>query len=248
MKMILSGEGREKMNELKIENILSNENNIEENQRNFLQTNIGRAVNTGINVGIRYLLPDIIEDQVIEIKDSFLQNGLKEGIQTAVDASINFGKSALGIVTGKFESVEQMQTAVKSGGIIESISNVINYTINRFVEKGNIPTSIGNTIKNGKDAILNNITQNIENEFKNQISNIEKINKYTENWKNYFNNKDFSGMQREYEKIHIKIKEIVPIENTIKTARVVENLHELIKNNGQKFDLTNEQLELAKML
>lgn len=236
------------MNELKIENILSNENNIEENQRNFLQTNIGRAVNTGINVGIRYLLPDIIEDQVIEIKDSFLQNGLKEGIQTAVDASINFGKSALGIVTGKFESVEQMQTAVKSGGIIESISNVINYTINKFVEKGNIPTSVGNTIKNGKDAILNNITQNIENEFKNQISNIEKINKYTENWKNYFNNKDFSGMQREYEKIHIKIKEIVPIENTIKTARVVENLHELIKNNGQKFDLTNEQLELAKML
>lgn len=248
MKMILSGEGREKMNELKIENILSNENNIEENQRNFLQTNIGRAVNTGINVGIRYLLPDIIEDQVIEIKDSFLQNGLKEGIQTAVDASINFGKSALGIVTGKFESVEQMQTAVKSGGIIESISNVINYTINKFVEKGNIPTSVGNTIKNGKDAILNNITQNIENEFKNQISNIEKINKYTENWKNYFNNKDFSGMQREYEKIHIKIKEIVPIENTIKTARVVENLHKLIKNNGQKFDLTNEQLELAKML
>lgn len=236
------------MNELKIENILSNENNIEENQRNFLQTNIGRAVNTGINVGIRYLLPDIIEDQVIEIKDSFLQNGLKEGIQTAVDASINFGKSALGIVTGKFESVEQMQTAVKSGGIIESISNVINYTINKFVEKGNIPTSVGNTIKNGKDAILNNITQNIENEFKNQISNIEKINKYTENWKNYFNNKDFSGMQREYEKIHIKIKEIVPIENTIKTARVVENLHKLIKNNGQKFDLTNEQLELAKML
>lgn len=236
------------MNELKIENILSNENNIEENQRNFLQTNIGRAVNTGINVGIRYLLPDIIEDQVIEIKDSFLQNGLKEGIQTAVDASINFGKSALGIVTGKFESVEQMQTAVKSGGIIESISNVINYTINKFVEKGNIPTSVGNTIKNGKDAILNNITQNIENEFKKQISNIEKINKYTENWKNYFNNKDFSGMQREYEKIHIKIKEIVPIENTIKTARVVENLHELIKNNGQKFDLTNEQLELAKML
>ena len=236
------------MNELKIENILSNENNIEENQRNFLQTNIGRAVNTGINVGIRYLLPDIIEDQVIEIKDSFLQNGLKEGIQTAVDASINFGKSALGIVTGKFESVEQMQTAVKSGGIIESISNVINYTINKFVEKGNIPTSIGNTIKNGKDAILNNITQNIENEFKNQISNIEKINKYTENWKNYFNNKDFSGMQREYEKIHAKIKEIVPIENTIKTARVVENLHQLIKNNGQDFNLTNEELELAKML
>lgn len=236
------------MNELRIENDILKENSIGENQRNFLQTNIGKAVNTGINIGIRYLLPDIIENQVIEIKDSLIQNGLKGGIQSAIDSSINLGKSALGIVTGKFESVEQMQNVVKSGGIIDSISSVINYTIDKSVDKGNLPTSVGNTIKNGKNAILNNIARNIENEFENQINNIEKINKYTENWKNYFNKQDFSGMQREYEKIHMRIKEIVPIENTIKTARVVENLHKLIKNNGQKFDLTDEQLELAKML
>lgn len=236
------------MDALKIENNISNENLIEEKQRNFLQTNLGKAVNMGLNIGIRYLLPDVIENQVIEIKDSLIQNGLKEGIQTAINSSINLGKSALGIVTGKFESIEQMQNAVKSGGIIDSISNVVNYSINKLVDNGNISNSIGNTIKNGKNAILNNITQNIENEFKNQISNMEKLNKYTENWKNYFNNKDFSGMQREYEKIRAKIKEIVPIENTIKTARVVENLHQLIKNNGQDFNLTNEELELAKML
>lgn len=236
------------MDSLKIENNISNENLIEEKQRNFLQTNLGKAVNMGLNIGIRYLLPDVIENQVIEIKDSLIQNGLKEGIQTAINSSINLGKSALGIVTGKFESIEQMQNAVKSGGIIDSISNVVNYSINKLVDNGNISNSIGNTIKNGKNAILNNITQNIENEFKNQISNMEKLNKYTENWKNYFNNKDFSGMQREYEKIHTKIKEIVPIEKTIKTARVVENLHQLIKNNGQDFNLTNEELELAKML
>ena len=236
------------MDALKIENNISNENLIEEKQRNFLQTNLGKAVNMGLNIGIRYLLPDVIENQVIEIKDSLIQNGLKEGIQTAINSSINLGKSALGIVTGKFESIEQMQNAVKSGGIIDSISNVVNYSINKLVDNGNISNSIGNTIKNGKNAILNNITQNIENEFKNQISNMEKLNKYTENWKNYFNNKDFSGMQREYEKILAKIKEIVPIEKTIKTARVVENLHQLIKNNGQDFNLTNEELELAKML
>lgn len=236
------------MDALKIENNISNENLIEEKQRNFLQTNLGKAVNMGLNIGIRYLLPDVIENQVIEIKDSLIQNGLKEGIQTAINSSINLGKSALGIVTGKFESIEQMQNAVKSGGIIDSISNVVNYSINKLVDNGNISNSIGNTIKNGKNAILNNITQNIENEFKNQISNMEKLNKYTENWKNYFNNKDFSGMQREYEKIHTKIKEIVPIEKTIKTARVVENLHQLIKNNGQDFNLTNEEMELVKML
>ncbi len=236
------------MNNLEVENQITNDVSIENKQRNFLQTNIGKAVNTGLNIGIRYILPDVIEDQVIEIKDSFLQNGFKEGIQTAIDSAINFGKSALGIVTGNFENVQQMQTAVKSGGIIDGISNVLNFTINKVVNSGKIPYALGSAIKTGKNAILNNITKNIESEFENQVNQIEKLNKYTNNWKDYFNNKDFDGMQREYDKIRGKMKEIAPIENTIKTARVVENLHKLIKNNGKNFDLTSEELELAKML
>ncbi len=141
-----------------------------------------------------------------------------------------------------------MQIAVKTGGIIDGISNVLNYTINKVVEKGKIPYDVGNIIKRGKNAILNNITKNIENEFENQVDNIEKLNKYIENWKNNYQNKNFEGMQREYEKIRNKIKEVAPIETTINSAREVENLHKLIKNNGQKFDLTKEQLELVKVL
>ena len=236
------------MNNLEVENQITNDVSIENKQRNFLQTNIGKAVNTGLNIGLRYILPDVIEDQVIEIKDSFLQNGFKEGIQTAIDSAINFGKSALGIVTGNFENVQQMQTAVKSGGIIDGISNVLNFTINKVVNSGKIPYALGSAIKTGKNAILNNITKNIESEFEDQVNQIEKLNKYTNNWKDYFNNKDFDGMQREYDKIREKMKEIAPMENTIKTARVVENLHKLIKNNGKNFDLTSEELELAKML
>lgn len=236
------------MNNLEVENQITNDVSIENKQRNFLQTNIGKAVNTGLNIGLRYILPDVIEDQVIEIKDSFLQNGFKEGVQTAIDSAINFGKSAIGIVTGNFENVQQMQTAVKSEGIIDGISNVLNFTINKVVNSGKIPYALGSAIKTGKNAILNNITKNIESEFENQVNQIEKLNKYTNNWKDYFNNKDFDGMQREYDKIRGKMKEIAPIENTIKTARVVENLHKLIKNNGKNFDLTSEELELAKML
>lgn len=236
------------MNNLEVENQITNDVSIENKQRNFLQTNIGKAVNTGLNIGLRYILPDAVEDQVIEIKDSFLQNGFKEGVQTAIDSAINFGKSAIGIVTGNFENVQQMQTAVKSGGIIDEISNVLNFTINKVVNSGKIPYALGSAIKTGKNAILNNITKNIESEFENQVNQIEKLNKYTNNWKDCFNNKDFDGMQREYDKIRGKIKEIAPIENTIKTARVVENLHKLIKNNGKNFDLTSEELELAKML
>ena len=40
----------------------------------------------------------------------------------------------------------------------------------------------------------------------------------------------------------------MPLENTIKEARIIENLHTLIKNNNQDFNLTDEQRELANLL
>lgn len=50
------------MNNLEVENQITNDVSIENKQRNFLQTNIGKAVNTGLNIGLRYILPDVIED------------------------------------------------------------------------------------------------------------------------------------------------------------------------------------------
>ena len=237
---------------MEIENNISNELNnnidIEVKQNNFLETTIGKAINTGLNIGIRYLLPDLIEDEVIQIKDSILNNGIKEGLRTAIESATKLGKSALGIVTGKFENVNQMQTAVKSGGIVDSVQNLINTAVNKFVNSGKINFSVGNTIKKGTDVLLSNVTKNIENEFENQVNNMEYLNKYINNWKEYFNAKDFEGMQKEYYKINEKIKDVAPIEKTIKLARNVQNLHQLIKNNGKNFDLSNEEIALAKLL
>ena len=55
-------------------------------------------------------------------------------------------------------------------------------------------------------------------------------------------------MQKEFEKIKEKLKELIPTENTLKQARAIENLHTLIKNNGQNFNFSEEQLKLAEML
>ena len=35
----------------------------------------------------------MIEDEIIEIKDSFIENGFKEGIKTAIDSAVNLGKT-----------------------------------------------------------------------------------------------------------------------------------------------------------
>ena len=59
---------------------------------------------------------------------------------------------------------------------------------------------------------------------------------------------NFDGMEREYQKIKERLKETIPLETTLKQAREIENLHLLVKNNGQNFNLTQEQLELAGIL
>ena len=55
-------------------------------------------------------------------------------------------------------------------------------------------------------------------------------------------------MQKEYLKIEKELKQLVPLENTLKNARFVENIHTLIKNKGQDFDLSENEIELAKKL
>ena len=233
-----------------LNNIIEINNNLnnEIEQVNFLETTLGKTINTGIDIGIRALLPDYIEEQVIDLKDNLVKYGLKEGIKKSIDDAINLGKSAMGIVTGNFENISQVQEAIKSGGIIDNISNLLDHIINEVYKKGLINSTISKTIKQGKNSILNNVEKNIENTFNKQINSLEYTKKYINNWKEYFNNKNFIGMEKEYKKIEKEISNLIPIEKTINDVKTIKNIHNLIKNNGQDFNLTKEQLELAEKL
>ena len=231
-------------NKIEIKNDLLNE----KDQKNFLETTLGKTINTAIDIGIRAILPDFIDDQVINIKNNLLKNGLKEGISKTIDDTIEIGKSTIGIVTGNFENKNQMQTAVKTGGIIDGISTLLDSVINKVQSKGLIDYNIAKTIKDGKNIILNNVESNIEKTFTDQIKSSEYTNKYISNWKNYYEEKNFEGMDREYKKIKKELKNLIPIEKTINEARTIENIHTLIKNNGQNFDLPKEVFELAEKL
>ena len=78
--------------------------------------------------------------------------------------------------------------------------------------------------------------------------NIEKIDKYTQNWSKYYEKKDFTNMERQFNKIQKELEKVVPLESVITKARQLENIHNLIKNNGKNFNLTQEELELANKL
>ncbi len=231
-------------NEVELNNEITNN----DEQINFLETTLGKTINTAIDVGIRAVLPDFIDEQVINIKDNLLEYGLKEGITKTIDDAIDIGKSAIGIVTGNFENISQMQTAVESGGLIDGISTLLDTVVDKINDNGVISNSVASTIKKGKNVILNSIESNIEEKFKEQSAEMDNIEKYMNNWKDYFNNQDFDGMEQEYNKIEEILNNLAPLEETISQARVIENLHNLIKNNGQDFNLNSEQLELAGKL
>jgi len=234
----------EKNNQIEINQNIVNENT----QKNFLESTLGKTINTAVDIGIRALLPDFIDEQIINIKDNLLNYGLKDGITKTIDDAIDLGKSTIGLITGKFENINQMQSAIKSGGLIDGISTLLDTVVNQVSKAGLINTNTARTIKQGKNVILNNIENNIESTFSKQYTSIENTNKYIENWKNYYENKNFEGMEKEFKKLQKELKELVPLEKTINDAKTVENLHNLIKNNGQNFELTNEQIELSKKL
>ena len=231
-------------------NFLEQNNNLDitQKQNNFLETTIGKVINTGIDIGLRAVLPDLIENQVIDIKNTLLQNGLKEGINRIAQTAIELGRSAIGIFTGNFENISQVENAIKKGGIIDSTSGLIDGALNLAQKNNMIDNNTASLIKQGKNIILNNVEKNIEDVMTKQIKSLEKINTYSNNWKEFYEKKDFENMEKEYKKLENELNKVVPLENTIKQARYIENIHSLIKNKGEDFNLSQNELDLAKKL
>ncbi len=228
-------------------NILENLN-IENNNNEFFQSTFGQIVDFSLETGLRAILPNSIEDEVINIKNTLINEGLSEAVNKAIDTAINFGKSALGIITGNFENIDQVEMAVKKGGLIDSISNGIDFVLNKIEDFGILPKKITGAIKSGKDVLLGNISEGFKDEFLYQNENLDELEKYNELWKESFNNQDFEQMDIYYKKINGLLEDTMPIENIIQESKNIENLHTLIKNNDKNFDLTDEQIELAKLL
>ena len=182
-------------NQLNNEKNINNNVEIEKEQKNFLETTIGKIVNTGLDIGIRALLPDFLDEQVIKLKDNLFEYGFKEGITKTIDDAIDLGKSAIGIFTGNFENIEQMQSAVQNGGIIDGLSDLLDTVVGKVSQKGLINSNVANILTQGKDIILDNVQSNIEKTFTEQITNSNNINQYINDWKNAFENKDFNTME-----------------------------------------------------
>lgn len=238
------------INNLKNENEIEINNNLENeiNQKSFLETALGKTINAGLDIGIRALLPDFLEDQIINIKDNLFEYGLKDGIKKSIDDAIDTGKSIVGIFTGNFENINQMQEAIQSGGILDSISSLFDTVLNKLESNGKINNTVSNILYQGKDIILNNVEKNIQKTFNNQLDNFNNVENHINTWQKSFDNKDFDSMEKEYNKLKEVSESLAPLEKIINKLKEIDTIHNLIKNNGKNFDLNEQELELIKKL
>lgn len=231
---------------LKLENSNNNlENEIKnsESQNNIISDILQNVINWSIDAGIKYILPDSIENQVIKIKNNILNENVQNKIKQTIDNIIDTGKQKLDIGKKEFNNVEQVEKILKSPDTIKMLSEIVEGILNNK-ELNNVK---GEEIKD-KNYVSKDIENNLEKEIKKQIDSINKVKEYTKDWNKYYDNKDFESMNKTYTKMKKELKNIIPLENIIKETKRIENLNELIKSKGGDFNITKEEMELANKL
>ena len=204
--------------------------------------------NTGLEIGLKAILPDFIEDDVLDIKDKFVQEGFSKGIQEIINKGEDIGKSIQGIFTGKFETVEQIKRLVQTDGILDGASDIIDKVLKSLVNKKKISKSTYNLIKTGKKEILNSLENELEGYYKINEYSLENLSELCQEWKESYKREDYSEMEKNMKKIKQKLNKNLTIETIINEARNLEKIQKYIEEKGSLENLTeNEKILLEKI-
>ena len=223
------------ISEKNLNNQLTNDmknNEISKNQNDFIGNMFKNAINFGVDLGLKSLLPDLIEDQVIDIKNSILEGGFKEGVNTLMKKVNEFKNSITGIFTGNFNNIQEINTATKQGGIIKTVSKGLSKGIDAGVKSGIIPKSIGGILKAGKTTMLNEFSNSLESQMRKEIQKFDILNDLNKKWYDALDQRDFDKMTKYTEKISVLSKDLVKFSNIIEETKKIEELHNFIKENN----------------
>ena len=217
-------------------------------QAKNIKIDIGNLANTGLEFGLRTILPDFIEDDIIEIKDTFIEEGFIDGIQNIIDKAEDIGKSITGIFTGKFETVEQIKRLIQKDGILEYTSDIIDSILKKMLSKKIINKSTYNLIKTGKKEIINSLEDQLEEYYKTDEDSIEDLEKYCNDWKESFKQKDYQSMENTMKKINRRLEKNKILEKTIEEARNIEKIQEYNSKKGSIDNLSEKEKELLEKI
>ena len=227
------------------------ENTKETEQKEFLDTTIGKIVDAGLDFAISTFVPDLIEKPVSNLKDKLLSwdfNKEKETISSGALEQTKKLEENSGKEVDIGNVVANLKDFLKEEKTINSFSKIIDAAIKELVDKDKISSNVSKMLKEGKNAVVEKIKEKIDHELDGQIVYVEELKEQTEKWKNYYQEKDIKNMKAVSKKIDSLMEDIMPIDTILTEAKQIQNLQQLIENNNNQFDLSSTQLELAKML
>lgn len=217
-------------------------------QTKDIKIDIGNLANKGLEFGLRAVLPDFIEDDIIDIKDKFIQEGFTEGVKETYEKVKDIGKSIQGIFTGKFESVEQVKRLIQTDGILDGTSEIIDKILKTLLNKKKISKSTYNLIKTGKKEIMNSLENELESYYKIDTYSLEKIEEYCQEWKENYSKENYKEMQKSINKIKQRLDKNESIEKIIKQAREIEKIQKYIEEKGSIENLSESEKKLIEKI
>ena len=108
---------------------LTNQNQIQQDQKigqkqnKFLDTMLGKAINTGINLGIRALLPNFIEDQVRKV--STLNKNIERWNEYYNQHDFDGIRRETNNIQRNIKSLFPIETTIKEARKIENLYKII---------------------------------------------------------------------------------------------------------------------------
>lgn len=197
-------------------------------------------------LGLRAILPDCIENQIIDFKNNIFKNGLLDGLKSVFENVVDIGKNILGMNNISIpDKIVNIKDSILNSDLINTIGQELGKSLDSLINLKDSNNDIYNIINDNKEIIISNFKSNLNEEFKFQNKLFYNINNEISNWKENLSNENYEGMEKSFKLIQQYNSKIIPIDNIVKDINYIESIHKLLANNNS---ISSEELELAQKL
>lgn len=197
-------------------------------------------------LGLRAILPDCIENQIIDFKNNIFKNGLLDGLKSVFENVVDIGKNILRMNNISVpDKIVNIKDSILNSDFINTIGKELGKSLDSLINLKDSNNDIYNIINDNKEIIISNFKSNLNEEFKFQNKLFYNINNEISNWKENLSNENYEGMEKSFKLIQQYNSKIMPIDNIVKDINYIESIHKLLANNNS---ISSEELELAQKL
>ena len=213
-----------------------------------VKINLPKVANNALNFGLKAILPDFFEEDIIQIKDSFINEGFEKGLEEAKEKAEEVWKSVKGVFTGEFDTVGEIQKLIQKNGILDTASDLVDKITKLLLSKKIINKTTYNLIKTGKKEIINALEGELNNYYKVDNYDFEGLSEQIEKWQKNYNDSDYESMEKTAKTILNILDKVDQIEAVITKARNIQKVQKYIQEKGSKEKLTKAERKLIEAI